>query len=322
MKRLFAFLLVAVIALGSLCGCAPSGAPAEPETARLRIVTTIFPEYDWVMNVLGDNPAHVDVTWLLSSSVDMHSYQSTATDILKISTCDLFVYVGGESDEWVSDALQEATNHDMVVVNLLEVLGAAAKAEETTEGMQAESEEDAELDEHVWLSLRNAALFTNKIASAIASLDPAHADTYKANAKAYCDKLDALDAEYQQAVTAASSHKTVLFGDRFPFRYLTDDYGLSYYAAFAGCSAETEASFETVTFLANKVDELGLSVVLTIEGGDHRLAETIVRSTASRDQRILTLDSMQATTSAGVQNGTTYLSVMEQNLSVLKQALS
>ena len=177
-----------------------------------------------------------------------------------------------------------------------------------------------EKDEHVWLSLKNAKTLVGAIADALQELDPENKDTYAANADAYVKKLSALDADYRAAV-AGAAYKTILFGDRFPFRYLVDDYGLSYYAAFAGCSAETEAGFDTITFLAGKVDELGLPCVMTIEGARHKIAETIVQNTAAKNQKVLTMDSMQSTTSKDAANGTTYLSVMEKNLSVLKQAL-
>ena len=322
MTKLIAFVLVAVLAIGCLSGC---GTASEPKEAKLQVVTTIFPIYDWVNNVLGDNPADANVTWLLDSGVDLHSYQPSVTDVVNISTCDLFVYVGGESDAWVTDALRESTNPDMIVLSLMDVLGDTTLEEELVEGMQGEDEEDEEeepeYDEHVWLSLQNAGVIVSKIADALGNLDKAHADAYKANAKAYGEKLSALDEQYRQAVSA-STHKTVLFGDRFPFRYLTEDYDLTYYAAFVGCSAETEASFETITFLAGKVDELGLPAVLTIEGGDHRIAETIVKNTKDKNQQILTLDSLQSTTATAAKNGATYLSAMEQNLTVLKQALA
>jgi zinc transport system substrate-binding protein len=242
---------------------------------------------------------------------------------MKISTCDMFIYVGGESDEWVEDALKEATNKDMIVINLMDLMGDAAKEEEMVEGMQEEGgddEEGPEYDEHVWLSLRNASLLTNAISTAIQEMDPANADQYQANTAAFVEKLEALDEEYTAAVSGAQFN-TLLFGDRFPFRYLADDYGLSYYAAFVGCSSETEASFATVTFLAQKMDELALPAVMTIEGTDHRIAETIIQSTESKDQEILTLDSMQAVTAKDVENAATYLSIMESNLSVLKDAL-
>jgi zinc transport system substrate-binding protein len=214
----------------------------------------------------------------------------------------------------------------MQVVNLLELLGDNVVEEEIVEGMQAEDEEsedceeETEYDEHVWLSLKNARILVTGIAEAMGKADPDNAETYKTNAESYKNKL--LDLDIQYASVAGSSNKnTVLFGDRFPFRYLTDDYGLDYYAAFEGCSAETEASFETITFLAGKVDELGLHAVMTIDGTDHRIAETIVQSTRSKNQTVLTLDSMQSTTSKNATDGTTYLSIMESNLAVLTEAL-
>ena len=317
-KNRWAAILLSMTLLG---GC--SSAPQTETNDRLQIITTIFPEYDWVMNVLGENPGEAEVTLLLDNGVDLHSYQPNAEDILKISTCDVFIYIGGESDAWVDDALKNALNEDMIVINLLDSLGDTVKEEEHVEGMQEEHdhEEDAEYDEHVWLSLRNAEVLTGVIANALGSADPDNADSYRANAEAYITELQALDAEYT-AMAEGAERKTLLFGDRFPFRYLTDDYGMDYYAAFAGCSAETEASFETVVFLAGKVDELSLPAIMTIEGTNHRIAETIRQNTASKDQEILVLDSMQGTTSKDVQNGISYLSIMEKNLEVLKTALN
>ena len=326
MKKVLTLMIAVLLAVGCLSACSSGSRQPAADNGKTQIVTTIFPEYDWVMNILGDNPAKADVTMLLDTGVDLHSFQPTAEDILKISTCDLFIYVGGESDEWVDDALQEATNKDMIVINLLDVLGNAVKEEEVIEGMQEEDhdheheEREVEYDEHVWLSLKNAAIFVEYISEMIQKLDWDYAESYKKNSAAYIGKLNALDAEYTAAVSAASV-RTLLFGDRFPFRYLVDDYGLSYYAAFVGCSAETEASFETITFLSQKLDELSLPAVMTIEGTDHRIAETIVRNTQTKDQQILTMDSMQSVTAKDVENGTTYLSIMEKNLSVLKDAL-
>lgn len=336
MKKIFAYLLVAVMMTWTLGGCSSSNGAAAGND-RLSIVVTIFPEYDWVMNVLGDNPAGAEVTLLLDNGVDLHSYQPTVDDIMKIANCDLFIYVGGESDEWVEDALSEAVNKDMIVINLLEELGDSVKEEEIVEGMQEEDhehhhdededededhhEEGPEYDEHVWLSLKNAAKLTESISAALQTIDPDNANVYAGNSAAYVGELLSLDAEYADAVKNASGD-TILFGDRFPFRYMTDDYGIDYYAAFVGCSAESEASFETITFLSGKVDELGLNCVLTIEGKDRSIAETIVQNTASKDQKVLTLDSMQSVTSDDIANGVTYLSIMNSNLEVLKEALS
>lgn len=327
MKKITALLLALFMLVGVLAGCGKQN--DTNQTDKLSIVTTIFPEYDWVREILGDKADNAEITMLLDNGVDLHSYQPTADDIVKISDCDLFIYVGGESDEWVEDALRNAANRNMKVINLLEVLGDSVKTEEIVEGMQEEEHEhedaeehehEEEADEHVWLSLKNAKMLVRVISKALQELDPDNKDIYAANADAYVKKLSALDAEYQAAVDAASN-KTILFGDRFPFRYLVDDYGLRYYAAFVGCSAETEAGFETISFLAKRVDEWKLPCVLTIEGAQHKIAETIVRNTTAKNQRVLTMDSMQSTTSKDVKNGTTYLSVMEKNLSVLKEVL-
>lgn len=338
-KYLFLF-IVAIMMAVCLCACSFRNNETAREKSKIKIVTTIFPEYDWVMNILGENQSNVEVSILLDNGVDLHSYQPTADDILNISTCDLFIYVGGESDKWVENTLQKVTNEDMMVINLLDLLGDSVKEEEVVEGMQEEKhnhdheeiedydeekhehnhEGEVVYDEHVWLSLQNATTLVQSISDAIQKIDTDNRDAYISNTVAYIEKLNALDEEYKLAVNNSSLH-TLLFGDRFPFRYLVDDYGLDYYAAFVGCSAETEASFETITFLAQKVDELELPVVMTIEGSDNRIAETIVQSTQAKDQQILTLDSMQSTTLRDIQNGTTYLSIMEKNLSILKDAL-
>lgn len=333
MKKITAISLAALLMLAGFTACGGgAGSDAQggaDKGASLKVVTTIFPVYDWTRNIAGADNTDADISMLIDSGVDLHSYQPSAEDIMKISECDVFIYVGGESDEWTEDALEEAVNKDMVAVDLMEALGDRAKEEEVVEGMQEEDEaedhghedeEGPEYDEHIWLSLRNASALSEVIAEALAEADEDNADTYKANAAAYQEKLAALDAEYAKAAEEGGTH-TLLFGDRFPFRYMTDDYGLDYYAAFVGCSAETEASFETIAFLASKVDELGLRCVMTIEGKDHSIAESIVNNTKTKDQQILTLDSMQGTTAQDVESGATYLSVMEGNLETLREAL-
>lgn len=479
-------------------GPAPSG-----NDKKISIVATTFPQYDWVRQILGEEGKDVELTLLLDDGVDLHSYQPTMEDIAKISNCDMFLYVGGESDAWVDDALASATNKDMIVISLLEVLGDQAKEEEIVEGMEhthehgheeilpqdihdrtlsdwkgswttiektlesgelddyiadqalendvdfdaqksvyaqrwksdfaaltiadtsidfggasadykyigyklvesdqgdsvwygfeaenavgdapryvafsdhgtgethdheddhdelahyhmrygnegfealtaaedwsptffssdAEGSEiseamaghghddEGELDEHVWLSLKNAQAICTYLSEKLGSLDSQNSAAYTANAKAYNAGLAGLDAAYQSAVDAAPCN-VLLFGDRFPFRYLVDDYGLEYYAAFSGCSAETEASFETIVFLANKANELKLHDLMVIETSDQSIAKTIIENTQDKNQGILVMDSMQSVTAKDVSSGTTYLSVMENNLAVLKQALA
>lgn len=343
MKKYISIVLAIVMVVCSLSGCGKNkevnaASKEEATEGQIKIVTTIFPEYDWVKEILGDMAEAADITLLLDKGVDLHSYQPTADDIMKISTCDLFIYVGGESDEWVEDAFETATNKDMKVINLLDVLGDSVKAEEIVEGMQVEEHEhdgeeehehygeeaheydEEEMDEHVWLSLRNAEILCKAISEALTEIDPDNKAIYEENVSKYISELASMDEAYQEMVNS-STYKTVLFGDRFPFRYLVDDYGLSYYAAFVGCSAESEASFETITFLSGKVDELGLNSVMTLEKSDKKIAKTIVENTQSKSQSIDELNSMQSTTMKDIENGATYISIMQKNLEVLEKVL-
>ena len=305
----------------------------EETDRKLNIVTTIFPEYDWTRNILGNREADVNLTMLLDNGTDLHSFQPAVKDIMKVSSCDLLIYVGGESDQWIEDALESAQNKDMKTINLMEVLGDTIKEEETVEGMQDsehehghedehahEGEDEKEYDEHVWTSMRNASVICDAIAETLEEMDPENKEIYQTNAENYKAKLSTLDQKYQETVDT-DRQNTLIFADRFAFRYLVDDYGLNYYAAFSGCSAESEASFKTVTFLAGKLDELGIKTVLTIEKSDDRIAQTVIENTKKKDQKILELNSMQSITSDEIKNGVTYLSVMEDNLKGLQEAL-
>lgn len=319
----------ATLAILALCALVLAGCANKTQVSKanegsdaIQVVCTTYPAYDWTMQVLGDEADRYEVTYLLDSGVDLHSYQPTIADMALVSSAALVVYGGGESDAWVDDAIANATNPDLRSISMLEVVGDAAVEEEQVEGMEnKDGEEEPELDEHVWLSLRHAQAITDAIANELAAIDEEGASSFQTNAQAYDERLDALDARYQEMVKTAK-HDTLVFADRFPFRYLTDDYGLSYYAAFAGCSAETEASFETVRFLAQKLDELGLKSVLVIDGSDQKIAKTVIDSTTDKDQQILVLDSLQSTRAEDIQAGKTYLGAMEANLEVLRNALA
>ena len=324
---------------------------------KISIVCTTFPQYDWVKNILGEEAERFNVTLLLDNGVDMHSYQPAVKDIATAGSSNLFIYVGGESDTWVEDALKEAKNKDLKAINLMETLGNSVKEEEVVEGMQEEREslghsheksskekqeqtqkeshensqeingqkeaadEEPEYDEHIWLSIRNAEIMVKNIEKAIEQLDSDNAKVYQTNAENYIKKLDTLDKQYANTIQNAK-YKAILFGDRFPFRYMADDYDLKYYAAFAGCSAETMAGFETVTFLAKKADELRLPVILTIENSDGRIAEAVKSNTTKKNQKILAMNSLQSVTKEQIADGITYLQEMQENLSVLSEALN
>lgn len=349
-KRLIMMLLIAAVMVLGITGCGKK--KDSGSNGKIDIVCTIFPEYDWVKEIIKGEEDNFNLTMLMANGADLHNFQPTADDILTISKCDIFIYVGGESDKWVHDALKEAVNKDMIVINLMDVLGDRAKEEELVEGMQGEDEhehhhddeddddhdhedadedehehhddeeEEPEYDEHIWLSVKNAEILAEYIEGKISSLDKdeKRVETYKKNLENYKAKLDGLDKQYEEAVKAAGKN-TIVFGDRFPFRYLVDDYNIKYYAAFIGCSAETEASFETITFLAGKVDELSLQTVLTIETSDKQIANTVISNTKDKNQKILTLDSMQAVTAKEADGGKNYYDIMATNLEVLKEAL-
>ena len=342
LKTIFVLAVVLVLSASSMNGCSGAGGGSADdgagdggsagETRQITIVTTIFPAYDWTRSILGERIDDPDVTLtlLMDNGVDFHSYQPTAGDLIAVKNCDMLIYVGGASDQWIEDALREDANPDMVVIRMMDSVGDRAVAEETVEGMTAEVEENGsdadaqaedeeEYDEHVWLSLRNAELITADIGGALIGLDPDHADLYRANADGLIAGMRALDAEYE-AVFSQGSHGTLVFGDRFPFRYLLDDYGLSYYAAFVGCSAESEASFETVRFLAEKVDELGLHYVLAESANGEKISRTIIETTGAKDQEVLLLDDMQSYMTGGSED-LTYLDRMRNNLEVFRKAV-
>lgn len=314
MKRLI-MLTLAVVLLGTLTACGNSGKDNGSKT----IVTGVFPIYDWTRNILGDNPGGFTLKLLVENGVDLHSYQPTADDIMTIGSCGMFLYVGGESDDWVKDVLRTTKGSGRREVCLMDRLGDALKAEELVEGMQGEAEEDA-TDEHVWLSLRNAEALCRVIGEELAAMDPDHAETYRKNAAAYIEKLAVLDREYAKTVSEGK-RRTLLFGDRFPFRYMVEDYGLDYYAAFSGCSAETEASFDTISFLAGKMDELSLPCILVLDGSNRKLAQTVIQNTRAGNQDIVEMNSIQSVKWSDIDKGATYLSIMEQNLAALRRAL-
>ena len=305
-------------------GCNDTEKVDTAKGKKLSVVTTIYPEYAWVKEILGARVDSLDLVLLVKNGMDLHSFNPSAKDIATIANADVVVYVGGESDQWVAKALAATPKAGRVALNLMELLGDRVKTEEVVEGMEhehAEEAEEVENDEHVWLSLKNAEILVRQLAEAVAKLDTAHATEYHMNAALYIAKVSALDAQYRATVESAE-RKVILVGDRFPFRYLVDDYGLKYYAAFVGCSAESEASFETVAFLANKMDSLSLPAILTIDGGDGKIAQAVLTaSKKSKDAPVLTLNSMQSVTEEQINSGVDYLSMMQDNLEVLKKVL-
>ncbi|MBP3201946.1 MAG: zinc ABC transporter substrate-binding protein [Lachnospiraceae bacterium] len=308
----------------------------------IKVVSTIFPIYDIVRNVVPNE--NYELTLLLDSGIDIHNFSPTAKDILKIGEADLFIHIGGESDKWVDRTIESSQNKQIKTVNLMNELAAFVKEEEIVEGMQHEHEEhedethdehegetheegeehdheEHENDEHIWLSIRNTKEMTRAIAKKLIETDSENQSRIQENANAFIEKLDALDKKYVE-VSQNKKYDTILFGDRFPFRYLVDDYGLKYFAAFSGCSAEAEASFEIVAFLANKLDELNLKHICALKGAEPRIAKTIVTTSKNKDRDIVLFNSMEGITNVNDAENTNYIKIMEENLEALKSAIN
>lgn len=315
-KKILTAVAVAILSC-AFVACGNDRASSDGNKDKKVVIATTFPAYDWARNIAGSSDG-IEVRYLVDSNVDLHSYQPSAADLIEYKEADLVICIGGESEEWIEDAGIDESK----LLSLINVVD--AKEEELVEGMEGEEEEEeskeceeeVEYDEHIWLSLKNAGVCSDAIEKKFADIDPKNAQVYELNLKKYVADLKALDEKYEDAVSNAKCN-TLIFGDRFPFRYLASDYGLNYYAAFVGCSAETEASFETIVFLANKVDELKVPAICTI--GNRSIAETIAENSRLSSDDIVEFESLQDISNKD--SDASYLGAMEKNLESLKKAL-
>ena len=313
-------MLLALCLSMTACG----GVTERPDDGKITVVATIFPEYDWLRNLTAGSD-RIELQLLIDKGVDLHSYQPDVNDIVAISSCDVFVYTGGSSDVWVEDVIETAMNPDLIVIDLMEILEQhrelCADDHDNEHDGEEEDHHDHTADEHIWLSLVNAEHICRALTGILQQLDSEHADLYAANFTAYEAKLQALDGRYREMV-AEADYEDLIFADRFPFAYLVEDYGLHHHAAYEGCSAETEVSFDTFARLAEILNELDLPCVMVIDDSDHRIADTVIATSGDKTRQVLTLQSMQAVGRSRIKAGVTYLDIMEENLSVLEQALN
>ena len=319
-QKMGALLLTAALCLGlTACG---TGSEPETEETGLKVVSTVFPGYDFARAVCGEGGS---VTLLLPPGAESHTYEPTPADILAVQGCDLFIYVGGESDAWVETLLESAepTGRQLKMMDCVETL-----EEETVEGMTAAGHDHEEgeshgpgevvdIDEHVWTSPKNAALITQAVADAAAELDPEQAEAYQANAQTYIREIDALDQDFADFF-ATVDDPTLVFGDRFPLRYFAEAYDLRYYAAFPGCSAQTEPSAATIAFLTDLVEKEGISTVYYIEFSNHLVADSIAEITGAQTAEFQTCHNV---TQEQLDSGATYVSIMRENLEMLRRTL-
>lgn len=312
------------------------------QAKELTIVTTIFPIYDFVNNITKGND-EVKVKLLMQNGADLHSFAPSAKDMIEILNADAVIYIGGPSDKWLNDALTN-NNKTQLHIPLIDTIGLSLHNEEIVEGMQYdehdhhghhhEHEHNHEhdlikptvanenlIDEHIWLSLKNAKVMVNEIAKQLTAIDSVNTTLYLNNAKDYIAKIDALDEQYGKTIEN-SKYKEIIVADRFAFVYLVKDYNLNYAAAFPSCSAETNASFNTIAYLADKLNKNPNNTLLTLERSDNKVANAVIGNSNKKQTQVLVLDSMQAVTNAQIANGISYLSIMQQNLKNLDKALN
>lgn len=316
--------VLAAAAVLIFCGCSPADNGAEGIT----ILTADFAEYDWVREILGDNPSGIRLERLNESGQDMHSYQPSVRDMVKISDCSLLIYAGGESEFWIDEAAESSDKSPESILSLMKVLAHDPELSERYEGTAGVHDHEhehhhEEYDEHMWLSLKAAPVFIEKITEAICALDPVNSTYYEKNSRNYREKIKDLDGEYEKVAEAAreKGDAFILVADRFPFVYLTEDYRLSHMAAFPGCSAETEASFATILDLSDAIDNHRPGGVLVLKKSDTALAQTVIKNSSLKELPVLRLDDMQSVTADDVEAGCSFLSVMAENLTALETAL-
>lgn len=290
----------------------------EDEPGKLSVVTTIFPQYDFARQISGDN---AELTMLLGPGEESHTYEPTPQDIIEIQNADIFIYVGGESEAWVDDILSAFDTSDMEIINMMELVDVVE--EEIVEGMDDEEKnendsEEKEYDEHVWTSIDNAQIISQAIADALCEKDEPNSSTYRINCEKYLSELSELKKRFNGIVRAAERN-TVVFGDRFPLRYFADEFGLEYYAAFPGCSEQSEPSAGTVAFLIEKVREEEIPVVFYLELSNAKIAKTIAEST---EAETLCINSCHNVTLEQFLDGVTYIDLMKSNAEALEKALN
>lgn len=327
MKKLVSIFLSTVIicSLFSISGCGKTE-KVQKSDGKISIVTTIFPYYDFVRQLAGDK---ADVRLLLSPGSDPHSYEPTPSDIVAIENCDLFIYNGGESDEWVDGVLSSIENKNVKVMKMMEYVTLRheqsmnhnhehAEHEDMDDNDEGhDHEEGEEYDEHIWTSIRNAERMSASIADELISLDSKNSDYYNEKKADYISSLDSLDKKFTE-VANNKKRDTLVFGDRFPFLYFVSDYDLGYECAFPGCSHETEPSTAVVSHLIDFTRENNIPVVFYLELSSGKIAQIISEDSSAKTMQF---SSCHNVTKEDFENGATYISVMEQNLEALKEAL-
>ena len=322
MKKFLSFalsLLIIFITAFSFSSCSSDKENVKKDSSKISVVTTIFPYYDFTRSIAGDK---ADIKLLLSPGSEPHSYEPSPSDIVAIENCDIFIYNGGESDEWVESVLESIDNKNMKVMRMMDYVDLLYEQnvdhDEHNHEHEEHDEHGEEYDEHIWTSIRNAEKLTDAIYDELSSCDFANKEIYAKNRDTYINKLQTLDSEISEIVSNAK-RKTVVFGDRFPFLYFVTDYSLEYECAFPGCSSETEPSISTVTHMIDFTRKNHIPVVFYLEFSNGKVAKLISEDTGAKTMRF---SSCHNVTKDEFADGASYISLMEQNAKALKEALN
>lgn len=313
MKKIISLILIILVFTATICGC-----ESKENQGKLKIVTTYFSAYDWAKNILGDKYSDTELILISDNGIDIHSYQPTADDVINIKTADIVITIGGSSDEWVTEALKEDSKN-IKVINSLSVLGDKLLCVGDSHNHETHEHHDTDTDEHIWLSLKNAELICEDIKEAIIEKDAENEKLYKQNAEAYIKKLNSLDNEFSDKFSTAKIN-TLIFADRFPFRYTVSDYSLEYSALFEGCTSESDATVDAILSLSKKVDEISAKYIFIIDNTASKTAKSVISNTKNKDSEILKLDSMQ-TVNPKALNKSDYLKIMRNNLTLISKAI-
>lgn len=317
--RIFSLLAILVLTI-TISGCSASPSVSVNDSEKIEILCIGFAQYDWTQNIVLNVP-NIEVSLLPNNGVDIHSFQPSADDIIKITSSDMLIYTGGQSSKDIIDIINSAGNEDLVSVNMMSLLGNALICNDIDHNHTHSHGHISEYDEHIWLSLKNAEILCRSICDELSALDPVNAEKYNENTENYISQLNELDREYTDVIDNAAP-RDLVFADRNPFKYMSRDYGLNVFAAFPGCSAESDASFETILSLAAKIDELGLTSVITTDGSNSAIATTVCENAETNNIKILSLESLQSVTNEEIAAGITYLTAMSDNLEILREALN
>lgn len=314
LKRKLLAVITAAATVFSLCACSSESGYSNSDSGKLKIISTVFPPYDLARQIAGDN---AEISILLPPGSEIHNYEPSAKDMIAIRNCDIFLYIGGENEQWAEKLINSNDTENVTAVKLIDYVPTLSEDEDEHDH-DHDHEHEHETDEHIWTSPKNAQLMLSAVYDAICKVDPSNKQTYTKNKDAYAKQLSDLDNAYRSAVDNAKN-KTIVLADKFPFRYLAHEYGLEFSAAFAACSDESEPGVSTMIKLTKTIKENNIPAVYYLEFSSTKIADTLCDETGATK---LMLHSCHNVSKQDIENNISYVDLMKQNLENLKLTLN